>query len=229
MAFLWKHPKSHDWIARFYDRNGKRRNRSTRCKNRKKAQKLADVFEEAANRKRTAAQTRRVIAALHAEITGEGLPVQTLRQFFHQWNESKRAETVPSTVGHYENLAAKFLAFMGERADADIAEVTMHDILAFRAHESCTFAPKTVNHSIKYLRMALKAARRDGFISDNPAEFVKTVREREADKRARRPFTLGRTSGGSLCSRYRMAEHDSFRFVYWPTPRGRRTPDMGER
>ena len=190
MAFLWKHPKSQYWIARFYDRNGKRRNRSTRCKNRKKAQKLADVFEEAANRKRTAAQTRRVIAALHAEITGEGLPVQTLRQFFHQWNENKRAETVPSTVGHYENLAAKFLAFMGERADADIAEVTMHDILAFRAHESLTFAPKTVNHSIKYLRMALKAARRDGFISDNPAEFVKTVREREADKRARRPFTL---------------------------------------
>jgi integrase len=79
---------------------------------------------------------------------------------------------------------------MGERADADIAEVTTHDILAFRAHESRTFAPKTVNHSIKYLRMALKAARRDGFISDNPAEFVKTVREREADKRARRPFTL---------------------------------------
>ncbi len=99
MAFLWKHPKSQYWIARFYDRNGKRRNRSTRCKNRKKAQKLADVFEEAANRKRTAAQARRVIAALHAEITGEGLPVQTLRQFFHQWNESKRAETVPSTAG----------------------------------------------------------------------------------------------------------------------------------
>src|SRR4029077_950978 len=50
--------------------------------------KAADVFEEAANRKRTAAQARPVIAALHVEITGEGLPVQTLRQFFHQWNES---------------------------------------------------------------------------------------------------------------------------------------------
>ena len=34
-------------------------------------------------------------------------------------------------MGHYENLAAKFLAFMGERANADIAEVTTHDILAY--------------------------------------------------------------------------------------------------
>jgi integrase len=190
MAFLWRHPKSQYWIARFYDGNGKRRNRSTRCTERKKAQKLADAFEEAANRKRTAAQTRRVIAALHAEITGQGLPVQTLRQFIRQWNENKRAETVPSTVAHYENVAAKFLDFLGDRADADIAEVTMPDILAFRAHESHTFAPKTVNHSIKYLRMVFKVAKRDGLIADNPAEFVKTVREREADKRARRPFTV---------------------------------------
>ena len=190
MAFVWRHPKSKYWIARFYDCAGRRRNRTTRCKDRKKAQRLADVFEEAANRKRTAAQTRRVIAALHSEITGEGLLVQTLRQFVRQWNDGKRAETAPSTVGHYQNTAAKFLAFMGERADADIAEVTMQDVLAFRAHQSQTFAPKTVNHSIKYLRMAFKAAKRDGLIADNPAEFVKTVREREADKRARRPFTL---------------------------------------
>jgi site-specific recombinase XerD len=110
-----------------------------------------------------------VIAALHAEITGQGLPVQTLRQFIRQWNENKRAETVPSTVAHYENVAAKFLDFLGDRADADIAEVTMPDILAFRAHESHTFAPKTVNHSIKYLRMVFKVAKRDGLIAANPA------------------------------------------------------------
>jgi hypothetical protein len=29
MAFLWRHPKSQYWIARFYDGNGERRNRST--------------------------------------------------------------------------------------------------------------------------------------------------------------------------------------------------------
>ena len=83
--------------------------------------------------------------------------------------KNKRAETVPSTVAHYENVAAKFLDFLGDRADADIGEVTMSDILAFRAHESLSFAPKTVNHSIKYLRMVFKVAKRDGLIADNPA------------------------------------------------------------
>ncbi len=222
MAFVWRHPKSQYWFARFYDCAGRRRNRTTRCKDRKKAQRLADAFEEAANRKRTAAQTCRVIAALHAEITGEGLPIQTLRQFILQWNDGKRAEIAPSTVGHYQNTAAKFLAFMGERANADIAEVTMQDILGFRAHESRTFAPKTVNHSIKCLRMAFKVAKRDGLIADNPAEFVKTVREREADKRTRRPFTLD-----ELRAVLSMADAEWQSMVLFGLYTGQRLADIG--
>jgi integrase len=38
--------------------------------------------------------------------------------------------------------------------------------------------------------MAFKAAKRDGAISDNPAEFVDAVRIRSAEVRSRRPFTI---------------------------------------
>ena len=98
MACIWKHPNSRYWIARFYDRNGKRRNRSTKTQNRKEAIKLAEAYEDAAKRKKTAMQSRRVISALHKEITGEGLPVSTVKDFFSRWLETKTRETKPATI-----------------------------------------------------------------------------------------------------------------------------------
>jgi hypothetical protein len=50
MAFLWKHPASKYFMARFVDVNGKRPNRSTKSINRKEAEKIADAYE-AASRK----------------------------------------------------------------------------------------------------------------------------------------------------------------------------------
>ena len=74
MAFLWKHPQSKYWIARFYDLQGKRRNRSTRVlareAKRKEAERIAAAFEDTANKKRTARQVRDVIASLHREAAG---------------------------------------------------------------------------------------------------------------------------------------------------------------
>src|SRR5262249_55413038 len=48
--------------------------------------------------------------------------------------------------------------------------------------------PKTVNHEVKFLRMVFRAARRDALISDDPAEFVDTVRKGNSARR--RPFTI---------------------------------------
>ena len=191
MAFLWKHPKSQYWMARFYDRDGKRRNRSTRTKNRKEAEKLATSFEEAARKRRTAIQARRVIAALHSELTGEGLPTHSVRDFFVSWVEAKGPETAPATIRFYENAKRKFLAFLGDDANRDIGEITREHILQFRAHEAKLLAAKSVNHSIKFLRMVFKAAKRDGAIADNPAEFVEVVRSRGGDgSSVRKPFSL---------------------------------------
>jgi site-specific recombinase XerD len=54
--------------------------------------------------------------------------------------------------------------------DADLAEISREHVLDFRNHEAEKFAPKTVNHDLKAVKMLFLAAKRDGLIADNPAE-----------------------------------------------------------
>ena len=91
-------------MARFFDFSGKRRNRSTRSTSRKEAQRIADAYEEAAKKRRTARQVRDVIAALHKEITGDDLPSHSFREFAESWLSRKTPE-----------VAAGTLAFTGAR------------------------------------------------------------------------------------------------------------------
>ena len=188
MAFIFKHPKSQFWFAGFLDGTGKRRNRSTRTKNRKQAQKLAEQYETAARNKRTSRQVREVITSLHREITGQEILSLSVREMASQWLATKKHETADATISFYKKTTEKFLTWLGERADRDVADVTKDDVLAFRNHIAATLAPKTVNHDLKCLRMLFKAAKRDGLLSENPCEFVETVRQRSAS--LRRPFTI---------------------------------------
>jgi integrase len=47
-----------------------------------------------------------------------------------------------------------------------------------------------VNHELKCLKMIFKAARRDGAITEDPTEFVDTVRQTGTKGEQRRPFTI---------------------------------------
>lgn len=188
MAFLWKHPQSKYFIARFFDLVGKRRNRSTRSTNRKEAQRIADCYEEAANKRRTARQVRDVIASLHKEITGDDLPSHSLREFSESWLTRKAPEVAPGTLAFYRGAVAKFTAFLGTKADAELAEITSEDVVSFRNHEAKTLAPKTVNHDLKCLRMLFRAARRDKVLMDDPCEFVSVTKKGTSTRR--RPFTV---------------------------------------
>jgi len=189
MASLTKRSTSKYWVACFTDRSGRRLKLSTKTMDRKQALKIAEAYEDAARKKRTSLQVRRVISALHKEITGDDLTQTTVRSHFDQWLARKGPETAASTAKFYEGAAKKFLLFLGPKANSDIAEITRDDILGFRNAEIEQLAPKTVNHLVKVLRMAFRAAKRDGLLADDPAEFVDTVREK-SDKIERRPFTM---------------------------------------
>ena len=189
MSCVWKSPKSRFWIAQFTDHTGRRRNRSTKTTDRRKAQKLAEHYEAAYARKRTARQIREVIASAYAEITGEQLVNKSLRSFSQSWLAAKRHEVAESTLEFYKKAADKFLTHLGPLADADLAEISREHVLDFRNREAEKFAPKTVNHDLKAVKMLFLAAKRDGLIADNPAEDVKTVAQR-GEKRSRRPFSL---------------------------------------
>jgi integrase len=149
---------------------------------------LAEYYEAAYARKRTARQIREVIASAYTEITGEQLVNKSPRSS-HSWLAAKRHEVAESTLEFYKKAADKFLTHLGPLADADLAEISREHVLDFRNREAEKFAPKTVNHDLKAVKMLFLAAKRDGLIADNPAEDVKTVAQR-GEKRSRRPFSL---------------------------------------
>jgi hypothetical protein len=162
VASLTKRSTSQFWVACFIDRHGRRLKRSTATVDRKRAQEIADEYEAAARRKRTALQVRRVITQLHQEITGDEVSQTSLRNFLNSWLERKAPEIAHSSLTFYGNAANRFLAFLGDTADADLTEITREHITRFRNEEAKWFAPKTVNHEVKFLRMIFRAGRGRG-------------------------------------------------------------------
>jgi integrase len=188
VASLWKHPRSKFWTACFRDQNGRQRRISTKSTDRKTAQRVADEFEKAVLKKRTLRQVHKVLDRLHEEISGEPVVRISLQSAVDRWLKTKEPETAPATMAFYRKSLGKFVAFLGDRVADPIGDITRRDILEFRSDLSEKVSPKTANHDLKAIRMFFRAARRDGLIGEDPAEFVEAVRQtRTANKR---PFSL---------------------------------------
>lgn len=188
MASIWKHPESQYWYACFTRLDGTRTKKSTKTTDGKLAQKLADEFEQAARKKRTSLAARRTIQELHTHITGEEIGFPSAAAFFEEWLTEKEGEVAPSTLVFYRGVAKKFLTWLGKRAEEDLANIEHKHLIAFRNEEFKTLTAKTVNHEVKALRMIFRAARQKKLLSENPAEFLKTVKGESNTKR--RPFAL---------------------------------------
>ena len=188
MAFVFKGPRSRYWVAGFYDHKGKRFNRSTRTTNRREAARIADEFESASRNRRTSRQVREVISEFHHALTGEELEEISFEEFVASWLKRKGPETAESTLKFYQGSTKKFLNFLGEGKARSVSEITAKDILDFRNEQAKHLKAKTVNHDLKCLKMLFKAAKRENLISEEPTEFVDTVRDRDSKQPNRRPF-----------------------------------------
>ena len=103
------------------------------------------------------------------------------------WRE-KKGETSPSTYLFYCGKTNRFLTWLGDGASRDLFGLTSADLVAFRTSEASRVKPSTVNHALKILRMVFEDAKRDGILSDNPADTVKLMKRTNGT--SRRPFTL---------------------------------------
>ena len=189
MASVRRKDGSRYWFACFTLAGGLRVQRSTKETDRKKAQRLADAFEEVARQQVTARQAQRIVADTYQRVTGNTLPATTTRDYFKRWLDRKKPETSKSTHLFYTGKTGRYLDWLGDRANATVLDITPEDILAFRTSENERVRPATVNHALKILRMVFEDAKRDRVIADNPADSVRLVK---ADPgRSRRPFSVG--------------------------------------
>lgn len=195
MASLRNFPGSPYFFACYTDHNGLRRQRSTKQSNRKKAQAIADKLERAAKlgaeSRLGEAQVRRILSEMHRDLHGEGIQSSSAKDFLTNWAATRAADTAPRTHQAYSQIVRDFLTSLGGRADADVSMITKSDVAKYRDSVLKRTSVGNANKSLKYLRVALGAAWKDGFIQENPAARLDTLKRKAGDRRERRAFTMG--------------------------------------
>lgn len=187
MASLRKFPRSPYWYACFSLPDGRRIQRSTEETKRKDAQAKADSWEAIAKEGAKARRAQQVIAEIYRTIRGEDLPDSTPRAFLKGWLARKGGEWAETTRKAYATACEGFTAWLENYADRPLAELEARHFIGYRDHIAETRSAATANQRIKILRVAFEDARRDGFISENPAKDAGTLKRAKA--RSRRPFT----------------------------------------
>ena len=191
MASVWKHPSSKYWTACFRDATGKQRRITTKETNWRLAQKMADEFEKETRQKRSLRQFQRVLDRLHEEFSGQKVLRVSLRSYGAEWLEAKELSVTPSTLNFYPNLLAKLFEYLGPKADQPLSEIAQTDLVAFRNSLAQKLSARSVNHDLYGLKMVFRSARRDGYLADDPAEFIEPVRQSSIERtNSRRPFTV---------------------------------------
>jgi integrase len=188
MASLRKRIRSPFWWACFYLPDGRRAQRSTKLTDRKRAMALALKWEDAAARRVTEAQARRVLSDIHEMIHGSPLDSPSVEKYTAQWLGAKQGETSPVTYAAYKHAVEEFGAFLGDKAASPLHYVTPAQVAAWRDASAAKATPRTANNKLKIVRVLFQSAWRSGLLTDNPAAKVPALKTTEGN---RRPFTMG--------------------------------------
>jgi integrase len=187
MPAIRKKSRSPYWFGCFTLPDGRRTQRSTRTANRREALKIVSEWEEAARRRLTEAQARRVLSDIHELIHGSPLASPSVADYVTQWLGRKQGEISAVTFKLYEHTAAEFRTSLGDKAAQPLHYVTSGIVAAWRDQAAARSTPRTANNKLKIVRNLFQSAWRDGLISENPAAKVQTLKTVEGQ---RRPFTL---------------------------------------
>ncbi len=171
------------WYACYTDATGRRLKKSTGQKIKAKALEVCRSMERAETLARegvlTEVRTRALLSNVLERVTGVGLRLFTVRQWLEHFVKQKRKSRSDKTAVRHEQMTTEFVAFLGRRADLNIAVVTSKDISDFRdTRERQGLAPSTVNLDITILSSAFNASQKQGHISVNPCATVNRCRTR---------------------------------------------------
>ena len=194
MASIHKDPrgKSPFFYCAFTLPNGKRCFKSTKLKDRNAAMdfclRMEGAARKAAARNFSEEQARKILNEIR-ELSGDAaIRVKSLADYSADWLRSKKVTISEGTFVRYSGFVDDFVAHVGkQRAGATIEAVTPQDVKAFRDLQVKEGKSETTaNLALKTLRSLFNDARREGLISTNPAEAVKTF---DVEKEARDVFT----------------------------------------
>lgn len=187
MPALRRKPRSPFWFGCFTLPDGRRTQRSTKTGNRREAFRIVTEWEDAARRRLTEAQARRVLSDIHEIVHGTPLDSPTVAAYVTQWLARKRGEITWVTAKFYEHTVTEFRDWFAEKAAQPIDYVTPSVVAAWRDKTAAKSTPRTANNKLKVIRNLFQTAWRDGFVPENPAAKVQTLKAVEGN---RRPFTM---------------------------------------
>jgi integrase len=177
------------WYAHFTDALGRRRKKSTGLTSRSKALEMAQGLQRAANEARrgalTEARTRELLSEILQSVSGEGLRMFTVAEWFEHFVSQKKKSRSSRTASRHAQTMREFIDFLGHRAKLNIAAITARDIASFRDHrQNQGLAPATVNLDVGILSAAFNSALRQGYISINPCAAVEPVKDNAAQRKS---------------------------------------------
>lgn len=219
MAYLRKLPNCKNWIACFLDRNGKLRNRSTKISDagnakersdaKRRAQQTAELFERAA---RGELQRESEIKETFNEllILGGATSVKSLTaaEFFAAWIEkAEKSGKSETTLKRYRQVTRDFIRSLGDCAESPCEQIDTTDIQTYLdGLAEKGLARKTINNSLKILRIPFAKHCRLGKLAFNPAAAAKPS-ETARGSLEKEPFEIGQIA--DLLKACDLAEHGS--------------------
>lgn len=125
----------------------------------------------------TEGSARDFLNRIHEAATGERMNTPTIQAWFDEWLASKKLAREAGTAARYDGVISGFLKFLPEAKRAQqLGALSISDIRRYRDHLlSEGRAETTANMAVKIIRTPLTLARKQGLISNNPAEAVELV------------------------------------------------------
>jgi integrase len=195
MASIHRDPrgKSPFWYCAYRLPNGKRTFRSTKLTDRKAAGEFCRRLEYGSHESKagrlTEARAHELISEIVEQTTGEPLRNYTTEEWFMDWLRGKKVAKSESTYLKYANAVNGFLASLGPRAKLNVNQIAPRDVNRFRdAEVEAGKYASTCNDNVKIVRMVFTTARKQGFITHNPAEAVEMLPE--DSEPAKQPFSI---------------------------------------
>ena len=210
MATLFRKPRSPFWYASYFDGTGYRVRHSTKEKSRHRAVVAAAAMEARARRanaedpgksrsilkvvedaaelalrgKLDSASARELINTIMELSSGERLQDPSIEEWLKGWVGDKKKSRKLGTHARYEGVITSFLEFLpAAKRTAPLRTLSVADVRQFRdklLKEGR--AEATANMAVKILRNPLTIARRQGIVSNNPAEAVEMVTVKTEEK-----------------------------------------------